>query len=53
MREGKALHHRADLHHRAGWVSFRLQTSDDVEKAKDLIQIAYAYARRTVEGNAV
>ena len=44
--EGRAQHHRADVHHKEGWVSFRIENEKDVEGAKELIRLAYNNARK-------
>ncbi len=41
LREGKAQHHRASLHHEAGWVTFRIRSERELEAAKELVQLAY------------
>jgi hypothetical protein len=40
LKEGKAKPHRF-VHHRAGWVSFRIRSEKDPETAKELIRFAY------------
>jgi len=49
LREGKAEHHRADVHHQEGWVSFRTAGEESVERAKELVQLAYDNAKGTSE----
>ncbi len=41
LKEGKAQHHRALVHHEAGWVTFRIRSEEDLEAAKELVQLAY------------
>ena len=45
--EGKAEHHRADVHHQEGWVSFTIEGKETVERAKELVQLAYDNANGT------
>ena len=49
LREGKAEHHRADVHHHEGWVSFRIEGKESVERAKELVQLAYDNVKGTSE----
>ena len=49
LREGKAEHHRADVHHQEGWVSFTIEGKETVERAKELVQLAYDNAKGTSE----
>ena len=49
LREGKAEHHRADVHHQEGWVSFRIEGKESVERARELVQLAYDNAKGTSE----
>src|SRR5437879_6772152 len=49
LREGKAERHRADVHHKEGWVSFRIGDKEGIERAKELVQLAYEDAKRTSE----
>ena len=44
LKLGTVLPHR--FAPQAGWVSFRIDRAEDVEKAKSVIQLAYASARR-------
>jgi hypothetical protein len=46
LSEGRAQHHRADVHHNEGWVSFRIENEKDVEAAKELVRLAYDKARK-------
>ena len=48
LRESKAEHHRADVHHHEGWVSFRIEGKESVERAKELVQLAYDDAKGQV-----
>src|SRR5438132_13376618 len=49
LRKGKPEHHRADVHHHEGWVSFRLQSKESVARAKELRQLACENAKGTSE----
>ena len=49
--EGKALRHRSEFHSQAGWVSFRILSAADAERAKELIGLAYDRARKAVESH--
>lgn len=49
LQEGKALRHR--FAPQAGWVSFRILSESDAEKAKELIGLAYGRAKRAVESH--
>ena len=40
LKEGKAEPHRF-AHHQAGWVIFRIVSEKDIDKAKELIRLAY------------
>jgi Family of unknown function (DUF5519) len=44
LREKKAEHHR--FAPQAGWVTYRIRSEEDVENAKELIQLAYDHADR-------
>ncbi len=50
--EDKAQHHRAFVHHEAGWVTFRISSESDLEAAKELVQLAYNNTRQLVESHA-
>ena len=43
LQQGTAIPHR--FAPQAGWVSFRIENAGDVERAKNVIQMAYANAR--------
>ena len=43
LKEGKAEQHRF-VHHAAGWVTFRIRSEEDAEKAKEVIQLSYDHA---------
>ncbi len=51
LKEGKAQHHRASVHHKAGWVTFRIRSEKDLEAAKELIQLAYNNKRQLMESH--
>jgi Family of unknown function (DUF5519) len=40
-----ALSHKAELHGRAGWVSFRIDSSKDLANVKNIIRLAYENAK--------
>jgi Family of unknown function (DUF5519) len=46
LSEGRAQHHRAEVHHNEGWVSFRIENEKDVERAKELVRLAYDNAKK-------
>jgi len=46
LKTGEALPHRAQVHAEAGWVSFRIENSQDLANAKKVIGLAYENARR-------
>ena len=46
LKQGTAIPHR--FAPQAGWVSFRIENAGDVERAKNVIQMAYANARSRV-----
>ena len=46
LKQGTAIPHR--FAPQAGWVSFRIENAEDVERAKKVIQMAYANARSRV-----
>jgi hypothetical protein len=37
------------VHNEAGWVSFRIENSQDLEKAKRIIRLAYEEAKKNLE----
>jgi hypothetical protein len=37
------------VHHQEGWVSFRIEGKESVERAKELVQLAYDNAKGTRE----
>jgi len=47
LKAGEALRHR--FAPQAGWVSFRIDVSDDLAKAKRVIQLAYENAKKNLE----
>ncbi len=49
LKNGTVLPHR--FAPQAGWVSFRIETAEDLEPAKRLIQLAYANARTNMEAH--
>src|SRR5438034_2502664 len=46
LKTGQALPHRALVHSEAGWVSLQIDNSQDLGKAKSVIQLAYEKQRR-------
>ena len=49
LKTGQALPHRAQVHSEAGWVSFQIENSQDLEKAKRVIQLAYEKTKKNLE----
>jgi len=49
LKIGQALPHQAQVHAQAGWVSFRIENSQDLKKAKRVIQLAYEKAKKNPE----
>ncbi len=49
LKTGLALPHRAQMHTEAGWVSLRIENSQDLGKAKRVIQLAYEKAKKILE----
>jgi len=49
LKTGQALPHRAQVHSEAGWVSLRIEDSQDLKKAKRVIQLAYEKAEKNPE----
>jgi len=48
LKTGHVLPHRADVHARAGWVSFQIENSQDLVNARSVIQLAYENAKKNV-----
>src|SRR2546426_3614234 len=46
LKTGQALRHRAQVHSEAGWVSLRIENSQDLANAKKVIHLAYKNARK-------
>ena len=46
LKSGLALSHKAEVHARAGWVSFRIENTRDLVNAKKVIQLAYENAKK-------
>ena len=44
-----ALPHRAQVHSEAGWVSFRIENSQDLANAKNVIRLAYENAKKNLK----
>lgn len=49
MREGRAEPHR--FAPQAGWVTFRIRGEGDVERAKEVIRLAYENAERKMNAH--
>jgi luciferase-like monooxygenase len=47
LKAGEALRHR--FAPQAGWVSFRIERSEDLAKAKKIIQLSYQNAKKNLE----
>ena len=43
---GLALSHKAEIHAKTGWVSFRIEHTRDLVNAKEVIQLAYENAKK-------
>ncbi|HEV2120679.1 MAG TPA: luciferase family protein [Candidatus Bathyarchaeia archaeon] len=52
LKEGKAEPHRF-VHHEAGWVTFRIRSEEDSEKAKELIRLAYDNADKLMTAHTL
>ena len=48
LKTGNALPHRARVHAEAGWVSFRIENPQDLERAKKIIELAFESAEKKV-----
>ena len=46
LKAGQALRHRAQVHAEAGWVSLRIEHSQDLANARSVIQLAYENAKK-------
>jgi Family of unknown function (DUF5519) len=46
LKTGQALPHRAKVHAEFGWVSFRIENSRDLAKARGIIHLAYENAKK-------
>jgi hypothetical protein len=49
LKTGQALPHKALVHAQAGWVSFRIENSQDLANAKKVIQLAYENAKKNAD----
>jgi Family of unknown function (DUF5519) len=49
LKTGEVLPHRAQVHAQAGWVSFRIERSQDLANAKKVIRLAYENAKKNRE----
>ena len=45
LKAGQAFRHRADVHDQAGWVSIRIENSNDFANAKKVVELAYEYSK--------
>ena len=48
LKIGEALPHRAQVHAEAGWVTFRIENSQDLERAEKVIQLAFENTKKKV-----
>jgi len=46
LKTGEALPHRAQVHAEVGWVSLRIENSQDLANAKKVIRLAYENAKK-------
>ena len=46
LKTGQALPHQAQVHAQAGWVSFRIENSQDIANAKKVLRLAYKNAKK-------
>lgn len=46
VRTGMALRHRAQMHDQEGWVSYRIENSQDLVNARKVIMLAYENAKK-------
>ncbi len=49
LKDGKAERHRAEYHHKAGWVTHRIGSENDAESAKEVIKLAYNNAKQLAQ----
>ncbi len=49
MKDGKAERHRAEFHHKAGWVTLRIGSEHDMESTREVIKLAYNNARQLAQ----
>ena len=49
LKTGQALRHRAQVHDKAGWVSFRIESSQDLVHARKVVKLAYENAKKNLE----
>jgi len=50
LKTGQVLPHRALVHRQAGWVSFRIENSQDLTNVKKVILLAYENAKKNLQG---
>jgi Family of unknown function (DUF5519) len=50
LKAGQALRHRAEVHDQAGWVTLRIESSNDLTNAKKVVELAYEYSKRNLQG---
>ena len=48
LKAGLALSHKAKVHAKAGWVSFRIENARDLENARKVIRMAHENAKKTL-----
>ena len=46
LKTGQALLHRASVHSQAGWVSIKIENSQDLGRARSVIRLAYENAKK-------
>ena len=49
LKAGLALSHKAEVHAQAGWVSLQIESSQDLVRARKIIQLAYENATKSLE----
>jgi Family of unknown function (DUF5519) len=49
LKTGQVLRHRAQMHDKAGWVSFRIERSQNLANARKVVQLAYENAKKSLQ----
>ena len=49
LKTGHVLRHRAQMHDKDGWVSFRIEMSQDLANARKVVQLAYENAKKNLQ----